>query len=62
VTTTHSRIGRPLPLSNGLPPPEPTSASTRRAGSFSTRSPFTTIAKIDPSTFSASAPKPRPPD
>ncbi len=48
ATVNHSRIGVPLLASNRPPYPAATSSSTRRAGSFTTRSPRTNIAKIFP--------------
>lgn len=61
VQRTHSRIGDPLAAVKGSPVPAATRPSTRCRGSFSTRPPPTTIAKIEPSTVSAADPNPRRP-
>src|SRR5438034_9332441 len=55
-TATHSFMTRPRPASNGVPFPAATSWSTRSRGSFTTRFPPETIAKIFPFTFRADSP------
>lgn len=58
---SHCFMGRPFPDSNGAPVPSAINASTRWRGSFTTREPPVTMAKIDPFTLSVSEPKRRRP-